>query len=131
MPAMGRVLVVDDDQDLAESLADYIGMSGHEVAVASNGKEAVECFRERDFDMALMDVRMPIMNGVDSFLEIRKLRPDAKVVLMTGFKEPIVETALQNGALGLLHKPFALSDLNTKLTDALAPAAGARTRRTG
>ena len=126
---MAHVLIVDDDVDLAESLADFVGMHGHDVTVASNGKEAVECFRARNFDIALMDVRMPIMNGVDSFLEIRKLRPDAKVLLMTGFKEPIVETALQNGALGLLHKPFALSDLNTTLTDALASSAGPGNRR--
>ncbi len=116
-----RVLIVDDDRDLAESLADFVEMHGHQVTLASNGKEAVECFREREFDIAFMDVRMPIMNGVDSFLEIRQLRPDAKVVLMTGFKEPIVDRALQNGALGVLQKPFQLSDLLAELEGATKP----------
>ena len=55
-----------------------------------------------------MDVRMPIMNGVDSFFEIRKLKPDARIVMMTGFKEAIVAKALEAGAAGLLNKPFAI-----------------------
>jgi CheY-like chemotaxis protein len=72
---MAQVLIVDDDRDLAKGLADIIEMHGHEATIASNGKEAVERFRERDFDIAFIDVRMPVMNGVDSFLEIRKLHP--------------------------------------------------------
>src|SRR5215813_9162711 len=102
-----NVMIVDDDQDLAEGLAELLEIHGYSVAVASNGKEAVERFRDRDYDMTFMDVRMPVMNGVDSFFEIRKLKPTAKIVLMTGFKEPIVSRALENGALGLLNKPFA------------------------
>ncbi len=116
-----RVMIVDDDRDLAESLAELIEMHGHKVAIASNGKEALERFREQDFDVTFMDVRMPVMNGVDSFLEIRKLHPAAKVVMMTGFKEAMVTRALEGGALGLLHKPFRLDDLMAKLEDATKP----------
>src|SRR5215468_10348090 len=101
------VMIVDDDQDLAESLADLLAANGYQVEVATNGKEAVERFRNKDYDITFMDVRMPVMNGVDSFFEIRRLKPTAKIVLMTGFKEPIVSRALENGALGLLNKPFA------------------------
>jgi len=54
---------------------------------------------------------MPVMNGVASFLAIRGLRPDARVVLMTGLREPIVDIALEAGALALLQKPFHLSEL--------------------
>jgi len=101
------VMIVDDDQDLAESLADLLAANGYQVEVATNGKEAVERFRTKDYDITFMDVRMPVMNGVDSFFEIRRFKPTAKIVLMTGFKEPIVSRALENGALGLLNKPFA------------------------
>jgi CheY-like chemotaxis protein len=117
-----EVLIVDDDRDLADSLADFIEANGYKACVASNGQEAIERYREHDFDMAFMDVRMPVMNGVDSFLEIRRLRPDAKIVMMTGFREPIVEKALQGGAAGLLLKPFELSDLLKNLRDAEAPS---------
>ena len=58
-----------------------------------------------------MDVRMPVMNGVDSFLAIRKIKPRARIVMMTGFKEPILERAISAGAEGPLHKPFSVDDL--------------------
>jgi two-component system, NtrC family, response regulator HydG len=101
-----NVMIVDDDQDLAESLAEFLEMSGCSVTTAANGKEAVLGHGKQDFDVTFMDVRMPIMNGVDSFFEIRKLKPDAKIVMMTGFKEAIVTKALEAGAAGLLNKPF-------------------------
>jgi CheY-like chemotaxis protein len=110
-----RIMIVDDDQDLAECLAELLGIHGYTVAIACNGREAVERVRKDDFDLTFMDVRMPVMNGVDSFFEIRKMKPSAKVVMMTGFKEPMVSKALENGALGLLNKPFQLDDMLEKL----------------
>ncbi len=104
-----NVMIVDDDQDLAESLAELLEMSGCTVTTAANGREAVLTHGKRDFDVTFMDVRMPVMNGVDSFFEIRKLKPDAKIVMMTGFKEAIVAKALEAGAAGLLNKPFAIA----------------------
>ncbi len=112
-----HVMIVDDDRDLAESLAELLEIHGYQVDVAGNGQEAVERFRSQDFDMAFMDVRMPVMNGVDSFFEIRKLKPAAKIVMMTGFKEPMVSKALENGALGLLNKPFKIEEMLAKLDD--------------
>ena len=103
-----NVMIVDDDQDLAESLAELLEMNGCSVTTAANGREAVLTHGKRDFDVTFMDVRMPVMNGVDCFFEIRKLKPDAKIVMMTGFKEAIVTKALEAGAVGLLHKPFEI-----------------------
>ena len=115
------VMIVDDDVDLAESLAEMLILQGHAVQVASNGQEAVERHRKGEFDITFMDVRMPVMNGVDSFFAIRALRPNAKVVLMTGYEESIVAKALAAGALGLLTKPFKIEELLDKLADATRP----------
>ena len=104
-----NVMIVDDDQDMAESLAELLALSGCNVTTAANGREAVLTHGKRDFDVTFMDVRMPVMNGVDSFFEIRKLKPDAKIVMMTGFKESIVTKALEAGAAGLLNKPFDIA----------------------
>lgn len=106
-----RILIVDDDRDLAESLADFVEMHGHEATIAGNGKEAVDQHAGNRFDITFMDVRMPVLNGIDSFFEIRKMKPTARIVLMTGFREPIVNKALQYGVVGLLLKPFPLSEL--------------------
>ncbi len=116
-----NVMIVDDDRDLAESLAEMLELQGHAVEIASNGQEAVERHRKNEFDITFMDVRMPVMNGVDSFFAIRALRPDAKVVLMTGYEESMVAKALAGGALGLLTKPFEMDDLLAKLADATRP----------
>jgi DNA-binding NtrC family response regulator len=117
--AQAHVLIVDDDRDLAESLADFLEMHGHDATIASNGMEAVERFRKSNFDITFMHVRMPVMNGVDSFMEIHRFRPAAKVVLMTGLKEPIVQRALESGALGLLQKPFEAADMLASLEHAV------------
>jgi len=113
-----NVMIVDDDQDLAESLAELLEMSGCSVTTAANGKEAVLSHGKQDFDVTFMDVRMPVMNGVDSFFEIRRLKPDAKIVMMTGFKEAIVTKALEAGAAGLLSKPFDIEAMLAIVGDA-------------
>ncbi len=106
-----RVLIVDDDADLAESLAEILLDHGCEVSIAEHGQEAVERACAQDFDIIFMDVRMPVMNGVDSFFAIRSIKPQARVVMMTGYKERFVERAIQAGAEGPLHKPFTVDDM--------------------
>jgi two-component system, NtrC family, response regulator HydG len=106
-----RIMIVDDDQDLAESLADLLQVHGYDVDIAKDGRDALEHARAQDFDITLMDVRMPVMNGVDSFLAIRKIKPQARIVMMTGFKEPILAKATAAGAEGPLQKPFSPEDM--------------------
>jgi len=105
---MTRVLIVDDDIDHAESLADVIEMRGHTAQLAHTGEEALRQFRASHFDVVLLDVKLPGINGVETFLEMRKIRPTAQVMMMTGFSvEQLVMQAIEGGALGVLHKPFA------------------------
>ncbi len=107
-----RILVVDDDSDHAESVADILTMRGHDVDIAGSAESGIAKYRAAPFDVVLMDVKMPGMNGVEAFFEIRKLRADAKIVMMTGFSlEELVERAMANGAVGTLRKPLAISQL--------------------
>jgi len=106
-----RIMIVDDDRDLAESLADLLKVFGYEVTVATNGKDALERAQISDFDVTFMDVRMPVMNGVDSCLAIKQIKPQARIVMMTGFKEPILAKATAAGAEGPLQKPFSPEDM--------------------
>ena len=111
-----KIFVVDDDRDFAEGLADVLEMAGHDVEVAFNGQDALEVLIQSDFDVAFMDVVMPGMNGVESFLEIRKFKPDAKVFMMTGYSvQELLDQAIDNGALGVLDKPVGIDDLLTRL----------------
>ncbi len=117
------ILIVDDSRDFGQSLATFLRLEGHEVELVFDGEAAVEKFRARDFDAAFLDVKLPGMNGVESFLEIRKLKPDAKVFMMTGFsdEEPL-RKAIDNGAMGVFHKPLDLDEV-LKALEAAAPAA--------
>jgi DNA-binding response OmpR family regulator len=114
-----KVFIVDDDPDLAEGLAITLEIEGLEVAFASSGEEAVRKFREQDFDVTLMDVRMPGMNGIESFMELRKIKPDARVIMMTAYSvEDLMRQAVQEGALGVLHKPIDGNVLLKAVVDA-------------
>jgi CheY-like chemotaxis protein len=107
-----RVFIVDDDRDHAESIADVLEQRGYAVEVATSGEEGARRFREASFDLILMDVKLPGMNGVETFAEFRKIRPDARVVMMTGYSvEQLLAQAVKDGALGVLRKPFAIADL--------------------
>ncbi len=107
-----RVFVVDDDEDFAESLA--MVLEGHdcEVELAYNGEDAIARFRAQDFDITFMDVKLPGKNGVESFLEIHTFKPEAKVVMMTGYSvEQLLEQAIDHGAWSVLRKPLDMRQL--------------------
>jgi two-component system response regulator HydG len=107
-----RIFIIDDDRDHAESIADMLQMRGHEIEVAHSGEEAIVRFRDADFDLVLLDVRLPGMNGLETFVEFRRLRPDARVMMMTGYSvEQLVAQAVERGALGVLRKPFDAAEL--------------------
>lgn len=102
-----RVFIVEDDRDFAEGLALLLNVEGYEVTIAFSGEEAVEIFKHQDFDITFMDVRLPGMNGVESFFEIRKLKPGARVMMMTAYSvEQLLREAINGGALGVLNKPL-------------------------
>jgi two-component system response regulator HydG len=113
------ILVVDDDRDNADSLAEVFALDDHRVTVAYSGEQAIEAFRHSRFDMGFFDVMMPGKNGVESFIEIRGFRPEAKVFFMTGYSgEDLLQAARDHGAMGVFSKPV---DLN-RVLDMLARA---------
>jgi two-component system, NtrC family, response regulator HydG len=101
------ILIVDDDKDNAASLGELFELCGHNTTVVHSGEAAVHAFSQYRFDIAFMDVVMPDKNGVESFLEIKQLQPNAKVIMMTGYSvEQLLEEAVANGALGVISKPL-------------------------
>ena len=103
------ILVVDDDTENADSLAELFSMDDHRVKVAHSGEAAIDAFKVDRFDVAFMDVMMPGKNGVDSFIEIKQHRPDAQVYFMTGYSaDDLLKKALDHGAKGVFGKPVDL-----------------------
>ncbi len=101
------ILIVDDDADNASSLAELFELDGHLVTTVHSGEDAISAYLKQSYDLAFMDVVMPGKNGVESFMEIKKLKPTARVVMMTGYSvEQLLQQAIENGALGVLAKPM-------------------------
>jgi CheY-like chemotaxis protein len=101
-----NILVVDDDEANAASLAELFEADDHRVTVAHDGQEAVDAFAAADFDLGFFDVMMPRKNGVESFLEIRLVRPKAQIYFMTGYSDSeLLDKAKAGGAMGVFSKP--------------------------
>jgi two-component system response regulator HydG len=114
-----KILVVDDDHDFAESLGDLLEQHGYAVDLAHSGDVAIAAFEAHDYDLALIDVKMPGKNGVESFLEIRKIRPHARCIMMTGYSMPeLLDQAIANGAWAVVHKPLDIDNVLGLVRDA-------------
>jgi DNA-binding NtrC family response regulator len=111
------VLVVDDNQDLLETFAMILKRRGFSVETAENGALAVDKFREQTFDVTLMDVVMPEMNGVEAFKKIKEMEPGASVILMTAYSdEELLETARSLGVNHIINKPIRIDQLIELIT---------------
>ncbi len=105
----GRILVVDDDHDFAETIADVLELKGLLVDRAHSGEEGLELFRKHDYAAVLLDVKLPGMNGLECFQAMRRIQSDARVIMMTGYSvEQILDQALAEGVWKVLTKPFDL-----------------------
>jgi general secretion pathway protein E len=105
-----RILVVDDDPGMCETLSDILEEKGYTVGVAQDGNQAVEEMKVTPYDLILIDVMMPGMNGVETLREIKAINPVATTVIMTGHSrlEGLVSEALWTGVDGVLYKPFEI-----------------------
>ena len=103
----GRILIVDDERNMRITLADILEDEGYEVDVAASGEEAVEkCLRQR-YSIILLDVRMPGIDGVETFRQIRQHQKKVRIVLMSAYSvDDLKDAALKEGAIALLAKPL-------------------------
>ena len=110
------VLLVDDEPGMTETLSDIFIEMGHEVAVAKDGPEAVRLVQERRYGLALIDIMMPGMNGIEVLKKVKEVRPAIKVVMMTAFAlDELIEEARSLGAVDVLFKPLQIEKLKPLL----------------
>lgn len=102
-----NILVVEDDKDFAEGLADYLRLNGHDVELAGSGEAGLARLAGKDFDLALLDIMLPGMSGADTLRSIRDTSPETAIIMMTGQRAEVhVEAARKLGAVEILQKPF-------------------------
>ncbi|MCL4457161.1 MAG: response regulator [Nitrospirae bacterium] len=115
-----KILVIDDEEIVRISCERTLVPEGYDVDTASSGKEGVELFEKSAYDLVLVDLKMPGMNGIEMLVNIRGQRPEQKVMIMTGYDtvEHIVE-ALSSGAAHYLEKPFTPDTLIARINEVL------------
>lgn len=114
----GTALLVDDESSVRIVCTKLLQRLGFCVLSAENGEQAVDLYRQnqRDIEIILLDLTMPVMDGVEAFRELRKLNPDIRVILATGFSEVDVRARYASeGFLGYLHKPYTLTNLRNEI----------------
>lgn len=114
LPAVIRVLLADDHTVVRDGLASLIDQEAglKVVAAAANGRQAVELWQQHRPDVTLMDLQMPVLNGVDAIREVRALNPGARIIVLTTFDgDEDIYRALRAGAKSYLLKDVRRNDL--------------------
>jgi PAS domain S-box-containing protein len=118
----GRILVVDDEEMVRSLAADYLQELGYDVVTAVDGQHAVERFQELrgDVDLVLVDLVMPRMGGRDCYRALKKMKPEVKTILSTGYgSNSVAQELLDEGMLGFIPKPYELLHLAEMVSRAL------------
>ncbi|MDE2142551.1 MAG: response regulator [Elusimicrobia bacterium] len=121
-----RILVADDDPDLLDLLKMDLGFQGYEVLVAANGKDALQIAMNEPFDLVLLDVMMPYIDGYHVAYELtNKLGSKAPRIMIMTSRDTIKEKgiALMSGAAEVLQKPFEMAKLHDRIAAVLAKPA--------
>jgi two-component system response regulator FlrC len=116
-----KILIVDDEQNMRVALFEALSRNGHEVAVAENGGMALEMIARQPPELVITDIKMPGMDGLELLRQIKALRPELPVVIMTGFAtvDTAVE-AMKQGAFDYLLKPFPVEVIEETVARVLA-----------
>jgi PAS domain S-box-containing protein len=118
--AGGHILLVDDEEDILNVLAVSLREAGYEITTCTDGEEGLEAFRaapER-YDLVLLDLMLPRLNGKDLLREIQKLRPDVQVLVTSGYcSQERIEEVRRLGADGFLKKPYDIDALLRRLAE--------------
>jgi CheY-like chemotaxis protein len=116
-----RVLVIDDDHSVGAAIETLLRLEGCEVVFAERGPQGLQAFEESSFDSVIIDIFMPVMDGLETIEVFRKRNPTVPIIAMSGFRfrdtdgtiPDFLEMALKLGATYCLRKPFGAEQLMT------------------
>jgi DNA-binding NtrC family response regulator len=119
-----RVLVVDDEEELVQTLSERLTVRDYDVSTSLSGEDAVEKLKHYNFDVVILDVAMPGMDGIETLRKIKRTKPLTEVIMLTG--HATVESAIEGmrlGAFDFLMKPCKTEELVAKINIAHAKKA--------
>lgn len=121
MSEIKHVLLVDDETEVTALLHRRLGHRGYDCQCAHSGEEALDAIGKHNFDVIIMDVKMPGMGGMAALGQLRALHPQVPVILLSGHADmQAAVEAMQAGAFGYLMKPVDFDELLFKIEDAAA-----------
>jgi len=116
MKKIGRVMVVDDEENIREVLSNFLSDLGYEVVVATDGQDALNKFNKGEYDLIVSDLLMPSIDGLELLKRIREIDKDVIFLMITGY--PSIETAVEaikKGAYDYITKPFHMEDVKLRI----------------
>ncbi len=116
---MIRILIVDDEEQLVEAFKKKLSREGFSVSVASTARDALALMKKQTFDVCVLDIRLPDMDGVELLESVKKNEPNLEIIMLTGHAS--VDTAIQSmklGAYDYLSKPCKLTELSNVIQKA-------------
>lgn len=111
----GKILVVDDDDLLRQTVVVMLGVLGYEGVAASDGHEAIERYREQRGAIVLLDVSMGGMDGITCMQELKRIDPEVRVILSSGYPAEDATISAARGQVGFLQKPYGPQELESAL----------------
>ena len=124
---MARILIIDDEEDIRLTVRLALESMGHDVTEAVNGNDGLQHFSAEQNDLVITDILMPDKEGIETIIELKKIQPDLKVIVMSGGGRinatHVLETAKRLGANVALKKPFSIADLCRVVDSCLAESA--------
>ena len=122
---MKRILVVDDEAIVRESIRDWLQDAGHQVAVAESGEEALSLVEKEDFSIIVLDLKLPRMTGIDVLERVRTLKPKIKSVVITAYPTMLTkDEASRLGAIDYLIKPISPETLERLIRETVVKLEG-------
>jgi len=121
MPAKNKILVVDDEEALRTVLAAELEGEGYQVTTAADGQEAINILSSAGFDLILLDIKMPNVDGFEVLKLAKERHPATKIIMLTGFAD--LKNAIESKKLGaedFVSKPYDLVDLLTTVERVLS-----------
>lgn len=121
------IMVVDDNVSLSKTMFNVLKHQGYDVIVSNDGRDAISKAKENpSIKLVFMDIKMPLMNGVDALKQIKRIIPGAIVVMMTAYAvEELIQEALEEGAYSVLYKPLDLHKIGEIIEKATSEEVGA------
>jgi len=107
-----KFLVIDDDEAIGDLFKDTLEEAGHIVTAVTDSAKGLQLAKEKDYDLVFLDLKMPGVDGAEVFKELRTVKPDLPVTIVTGFPDSeLMMSALANGPFSVMKKPFTGADI--------------------